>query len=283
MEHYHRSLHTLEGIQTHAVGPAGEHAAGETPFPATAVRVTERSAVRLTESARPVVPPPPPPPVPNPTEPITFDDAGPDHVPPTFMTGSEDPAMHSIDHRPRRLAGPLAAVAVVLVLVVVLIVTGLHTSSPSHRGHGSSSPVTKSTTATTAPTPSTSTPRGHGSGVGGHRSTTTSSSRPPAVSAPIGASAHAATYQVAGASYSLSLAATTGACWVDATETSNGSVLFTGTLAPGQSHVVTATGAVTVVAGAPTVFSATVDGSPVVLPAGVQAPVTLSFQPGSTS
>ena len=63
------------------------------------------------------------------------------------------------------------------------------------------------------------------------------------------------------ASYSLSLAATIGECWVEATETTSGPVLFTGTLKPGQSHIVTATGAVTVIAGAPAVFAATVNGA----------------------
>ena len=88
--------------------------------------------MRLTESASSPVPPVPPPPVPNPSEPVSFDDAGPDPVPATFMTGNEDRVIHSINRRPRRLGGPTAAVAAVLVLVLVLILTGLHSNTPKH-------------------------------------------------------------------------------------------------------------------------------------------------------
>ena len=55
-------------------------------------------------------------------------------------------------------------------------------------------------------------------------------------------------------------------------------MLFTGTLFAGQSHAISATGPVTVIAGAPAAFTATVDGSAVTLPPGFQAPFTLSFQ-----
>jgi hypothetical protein len=86
---------------------------------------------------------------------------------------------------------------------------------------------------------------------------------------------------VADASYALVLDATNGECWVQATNAS-GSVLFTGVLYAGQSHTVPATGAVTVIAGAPNAFSATVNGVPVSLPSGFQAPFTLKFlSPGT--
>ncbi len=89
---------------------------------------------------------------------------------------------------------------------------------------------------------------------------------------------------MAATSYSLSLAATTGECWIEATNTATGSVLFTATLFSGQSHTIAATGPVTVIAGAPAAFSATVDGTAVSLPAGYQAPFTLKFQAaGSTT
>jgi hypothetical protein len=88
---------------------------------------------------------------------------------------------------------------------------------------------------------------------------------------------------VAATSYSLSLAATTGECWVEATNTATGSVLFTATLFSGQSHTVVATGPVTVIAGAPAAFSATVNGTAVTLPSGYQAPFTLSFQTAAAS
>jgi hypothetical protein len=275
VEHYHRQLHTLEEIRTH-VPPAGEeNGNGEAAYPASAFRVTGSSTVRLTESDRPVVPPAPPPPVANPVEPLTFDDAGPgpEPVPGSFMHGGEDRVMQSINHRPRRLAGPAAAVAAVAVLVVVLIVTGLHSNTPAHH------PAPSGHATTTAPA--------HHHATGRHSATTTTiTTAPPAVSAPADPTAHSATYHVAGTGtgtgtgtgYSLALAATTGECWVDATNTATGAVLFTGTLFAGQSHAIAATGPVTVIAGAPAAFSATVDGAAVTLPPGFQAPFTLNFE-----
>ena len=192
------------------------------------------------------------------------------------MRGDGDKALHSIERRPRRLGAPLAAIGVVTVLIIVLIVTGLHSDTKAPR-HGSSS------TATTTPVHATTTAPAHG-GASGHgpghqpRATTTTSTAPAAVSAPTVASAHAATYDVALASYSLSLSASTGECWVEAEDPTTRTVLFTGTLFAGQSHIVTASGPVVVIAGAPAAFAATINGQPVALPSGYQAPFTLTFQ-----
>jgi hypothetical protein len=264
VEHYHRQLHTLEEMRTH-ISPAGpENGNGEAAHPASAFRVSGSATVRLTEPDRPAVPPAPPPPVANPAEPVTFDDSGPEPVPASFMTGGEERVMHAINHRPRRLGGPAVAVGAVVVLIVVLIITGLHSNSPTHH------PKSSGTVTTTA--------RTHHHAAGRHPTTTTTTTAPPTVSAPASPTAHTATYHVADASFSLSLAATTGECWVDATDTATGTVLFTGTLFAGQSHAISATGPVTVIAGAPAAFSATVDGSAVTLPLGYQAPFTLSFE-----
>ncbi len=272
VEHYHRQLHTLEEIRTHPEDDSHNGADGAS-YPATAFRVSGSSNVRLTEPGRPVVPPIPPPPVPNPGEPVTFDDEeAPEPIPTTFMTGGHDRAMHGIDHRPRRLGGPLAAVAAVLLLIAVLIVAGLHSNSP---GHGKAANTATTTPATSTPTHS------HGSDRHPPR-TTTPTTAAPAVSAPQSTSAHAATYQVTSSAYSLDLAATTGECWVEATN-ATGSVLFTATLFSGQSHTVSANGPVTVIAGAPGAFSATVNGTAVTLPLGNQAPFTLHFATGSTA
>ena len=275
VEHYHRQLHTLEEIRTHTPGAPAEHpnGSGGEAFPASAFRVSGSSTVRLTEAGRPVVPPVPPPPVPNPSEPVAFDDdANPEPVPATFMTGNQDRVIQSINHRPRRLGGPAAAVAAVLVLIAVLILTGLHSDTPKHHGK--------------AATAATTTPSHPGTGTHTHQAattTTTSTTAPPAVSAPVTASAHAATYTVAASSYSLNLAATTGECWVDVTNPATGAVLFTTTLLSGQSHAIAATGPVTVIAGAPAAFTATVNGTPVALPPGNQAPFTLHFTAASAT
>lgn len=274
VEHYHRQLHTLEEIRAHptdmangngggAKADAADRAEGEA-FPASAFRVSGSSTVRLTESDKPVVPPVPPPPVPNPSQPLTFDDASPDPVPATFMTGNEDRVIHSINHRPRRLGGPAAAVGAVLVLVLVLILTGLHSNDGKH----------KVATTTTHP----ATRQQHH-----ETTTTTSTTAPPSVSGPTAATTQTATYTVSGAAYSLDIAATTGQCWVDVTNTATGAVLFTTTLQSGQSHTIAASGPVTVIAGAPGAFAATVDGATVTLPPGNQAPFTLHFLTASST
>jgi cytoskeletal protein RodZ len=148
--------------------------------------------------------------------------------------------------------------------------TGLHSDNPKHHGKAASA-------ATTTPTSHPATRHHHAT------ATTTSTTAPPTVSAPTAASAHTATYTVTAPAYSLTIAATTGQCWVDVTNTTTGAVLFTTTLQSGQSHDIAATGPVTVIAGAPAVFSATVNGAPVTLPPGNQAPFTLKFAATSTT
>jgi RodZ C-terminal domain len=283
VDHYHRQLHTLEEIQAHPLEPENGNGSAST-YPASAFRVSGSSTVRLTEPGRAIVPPVPPP-LPNPGRPITFgddhaDEAGvedgenPEKVDEsekaagTFMSGTEDRAMHGINHRPRRLAGPAAAVAGVLVLIAVLIVTGVHANSP-HKGK--------------APTTATTTHNHPRTSTRHQSTTTTSTTAAPAVSAPQAPTANSASYQVAGSSYSLALSASGGDCWVEATNTTNGSVLFTATLFSGQSHTIAASGPVTVIAGAPGAFAATVNGATVVLPPGNQAPFTLHFQAATTS
>ncbi len=259
VEHYHRQLHTLEEIRAHPLDDSNGRS--EAPFPASTS--TASSSVRLTEPGRPVAPPPVPPPVPLGDEPIRLGDPGGEPLPSASAVRRQERAMEAINHRPRRLAAPLAAVVVVAVLVAVLIVAGTHRNTPRH-----------SNTATTTTTPAHARSAAHQTTT----TTTTTTSAPPAVSAPQPTSAQAATYKVAAASYSLSLAATGGECWVEATSAS-GSVLFSNVLSAGQSHAIAATGPVTVVAGAPGSFAATVDGAPVSLPPGAQSPFTLSFVP----
>jgi len=122
VEHYHRKLHTLEEIRAHphAVGgvapvngnghaaangsnngdgdgdanesgTVGEDATdGHASYPASAVRIAGSSSVRLTDPSQvtSTVPPISPPPLANSSEPVTFDDAGPDPIPTTFMNGN---------------------------------------------------------------------------------------------------------------------------------------------------------------------------------------------------
>ena len=156
--------------------------------------------------------------------------------------------MTSINHRPRRLAAPATAVAVVLVLVVVLLLTGSHSVPPSRTHSSNKNSGHNSSTAATPPKKKATTP--------------TSTPPPPAVSSPQAATAQSATYDVAASTYTLTLTATSGACWVDATSSATGATLFSGTLAAGAQHSFSATGPVTVIVGAPTVLAPRSTGLP---------------------
>ena len=226
--------------------------------------------MRLTDSGRSVVPPVPPPPVPNPGEPLAFDDANPEPVPATFMTGNEDRVIHSINHRPRRIGGPAAAVAAVLVLIAVLIVTGLHSNTAEaprearQRGHHDTHARPRHTR------PHRPSPCDDGDHHQHHRA-------PRRLPADDGFGArgdlHGGRDQLRAERGRHDRGVLGGG-----QQHRDGFGAVHGTLQSGQSHALTATGPVTVIAGAPGAFSATVNGAPVTLPPGNQAPFTLTFQ-----
>jgi hypothetical protein len=82
---------------------------------------------------------------------------------------------------------------------------------------------------------------------------------------------------VAGGDYTLSLSATSGACWIEVTNSTSGTASFEGVLEPGEQHSLDATGPITVIVGAPTVFGASVNGMAAALPPGFQTPFTMNF------
>ena len=187
---------------------------------------------------------------------ITFDDAlAP--VPGEPAPDRSDPAIGFMNHRPRRLLAPGLAVLAVLVLVVVLLVFGSHRAAPRHHA--------AATTTTTT-----------------HATTTTTTAPPPAVSAPQVTSASDATYAVASSNFTLVLSATSSECWISVTGPTGASV-FSGVLAAGQQQTIPATGLVSVEIGAPSSFTATVNGAPVTLPSGYQTPLTLHFTPPASA
>lgn len=266
VEHYHRQLHTLEGMNAHPAGSdlgRGSTDAAKPAYPGSALRPAGTKTVRITDAVKPDIPPIAPPPVPDGAEPVKFDDAETPLPPPPPGAGPmwrQDRTMEAINHRPRRLAAPATALAAVIVLVGVLLITGSHSTAPP-RHH-------KSSTGTSAT--HTSTPR------------TVPATTLPLISPATQVSATSATYTVGMGTFSVVLTATTGQCWFDAT-TAGGSTLFTGILAPGQTHTVVVTGPVSVEAGAPGSFTAAINGSAITLPAGYQAPFTLHFLPAPST
>jgi hypothetical protein len=97
--------------------------------------------------------------------------------------------------------------------------------------------------------------------------------------APVTGTAHGATYVATRARYTVVLDATSP-CWVLATDTDTGAVVWTGTVPAGSSQSLPASGTLAVELGAPGSVSATVDGTPVRFPTGYGAPFTLTFETG---
>jgi hypothetical protein len=277
VEGYHRSLHTLESINAHPVIAGGDENSGQganSAYPESAVGAASPSPGRATV-LRGSVPPVAIPPLADREAPITFDDAAaaqPLSPPAPPRPVHRDRAMISINHRPRRLAAPATAVGVVLALVAVLLLTGSHSVPPGGTHSSDKNSGRNGSTAAKPPKPPKK-----------KATTTTSTPLPPPVSSPQAASAQSATYDVADTTFTVTLTATSGACWVDATSSATGTTLFSGTLAAGVQHSFSATGPVTLIVGAPTVLHATVDGDALVLPPGFQTPFTMSFVTTATA
>jgi hypothetical protein len=197
---------------------------------------------------------------------------------------SEERAMSAMNHRPRHLAGPALAAVLVLALVLALAAVGAHSRraprNPSSRaGHS---------TALHGDTGSPGTGR---TGAGGraphHRRSPTlpKSSTPtttPSAYRASGRTDDSATYVPPHGTYTVDISAPTAQCWVMISN-SSGTTLFAATLSPGQRHIVDASGATSVLLGAPTFASVTLDGKPVILPSPLVTPFTLEFLPATAA
>ncbi|MHB1710879.1 MAG: DUF4115 domain-containing protein [Acidimicrobiales bacterium] len=185
--------------------------------------------------------------------------------------------MHSMDHRERR--GAMSVLVVVVVAAVgVLAYVGSHRSGHHAAVNPRSSIVSSQHPSagpgrTAARVPKSSHRRSL-------RPRTTTTTRPPSRLVATSSTGATAVYPVGAGSYTVVITAS-GACWVDAIVASSGATAWTGTLQPGSSQVIHATGAMNVELGA---FGATmsVDNVPVVFPTPYQAPFTAMFEPVST-
>jgi len=286
VEGYHRQIHTLEAMRNPSGGSGAEPVPGDlngdapppappgdgaAKTPVRSVRLAGPSTVRVMGAGRTPPPPVAPPDVATAGK-VTFDDA----LPPAPVASAksirnQSKAMEAMNRRPRRLAAPTLAVVCVVALIAVLLVIGSH-KKPPRPHHGSTTAASHTGTAARhrrhASTDSTS---------------TTTTTAPPAVSLPDATSSNSAVYKVADSSFTLTLSATTGACWVDVTGGPTDASLFEGVLSAGETHTVAATVPVTLEVGAPSAFSGSVDGTDVVLPEGYQTPFTLQFVPATST
>ncbi len=191
-------------------------------------------------------------------------------------------AMASMDHRSRRRSGTAAiAAAVVLVVAAVAVYEGSrhHTSVIAARRTASAggSPAVRHPGSTTRVRPA----RSRHTGTTHHKGSTSTTPAAPTQLVATSSSPAAAVYPTPTGAYQVTLAAT-GPCWVDATATSTGSTVWTGTMEAGQTQVLPATGPLVVEIGS-TAATLSMNGEPVVLPTPLQAPFVATFEPAAAS
>jgi hypothetical protein len=222
---------------------------------------------------------------PDPENPIVFDDARPrdrpggGHPPAGVPLHRPDRAqrhvLESMNHRPRR-ATTVMVVVIVVAVVGVLALLGSRHPKAADRGHPSASTSVSATSSTTS---GASGSGGHRKGRG-HKARTTPTTLPSKIVA-LSSTPASAVYPVASDSYRVTVKAS-GPCWVQATSTSTGSTLWTGTMQAGASQVIPATGTITVELGSAT-GALSLDGVPVVLPTPSNTPFVATFQPSGPS
>jgi hypothetical protein len=217
---------------------------------------------------------------------LVFED--PASTPPALGRRGQDRAMSAMNHRPRRLGAPILVAAVVIALLVVVVVIGAraqhhhsNATATTTTGHAKTTSTTGHTGTTTTAGHGTTTTAGHG------RTTTTTAPKATTTTVPTSfvaatSTPTSATYVPPAPTYTLTLTATTGACWVTV-KSSTGSTVFSQTLASGQTQSVPLTGAGTIDLGAPSALTVTLDRKPVVLPNGYQTPFLMTFQPAGAS
>ncbi|MGH8995089.1 MAG: RodZ domain-containing protein [Acidimicrobiales bacterium] len=172
---------------------------------------------------------------------------------PTYRRG-RDVSIARMQNRPRRLGAPIAAAVAVIVLVTGLAIAGAHSRSP----HKTAPPTTV-----------------HHQRHSGTTSTTTTA--PPPTFTAASTSGNDATYSLPFASYTVTFKATTGACYVQITN-SAGLVPYAQSLAAGATEQMALTGTSKVTLGAPSHITITVDRTPVTLPTPLPGTLNITFE-----
>jgi hypothetical protein len=183
-------------------------------------------------------------------------------------------AMASINHRPRRLGPAFLAVVVAVVVVVVLVVAGTHV----HRHSPTASGQTQGTTH-----PATSGSSHSATGAAHHHaSTTTTSTLPPTFTAQ-STTGSSATYVPPAPTYSLSVVASKGNCWVLVESEPSGKTAYEGVLSEGAAQTFPSQNETKIELGAPGAVTISLDNEPVVLPSSLSSPYSLVFEPAQTA
>jgi hypothetical protein len=267
IDHYRHALDTLQEMR----GPTGSSVRILSDDEVRELRQPSPRPVIRTDARAPIPPRIPPPP--ESIDGMVFDELGSPTEPGTAAEMAaaaeahhraplhhEDPtwAISRMENRRplqnREIKAAVGAGVVLVILIVVGVIIGRSSGDTSH----TTSTTTRSRTTTTKGPVATTVPQ-------------------PTSYAPVaGATAGAATYQVAGASYAVTVTATAGGCWTIATSGS-GSQLFAGTVSPGSPQQIQGAAGMSISLGAPANATVEVNGVPVTFPASYSAPLVLTF------
>lgn len=172
------------------------------------------------------------------------------------------------DRRPV-LATVAAAVVIGAVTAVAVVEAPSHSSSSHHSATTATSTVARHTVLGPARASSKSAPS--------KTATAPSHTGAPSGLDPVTASSASATYQVPSAPYTVVVSDSSGPCWMEATDSANGQVLWQGTLQPGTSQSIPAGGGLVLRLGNSPAVTLTEGGQAVRLPAGAADVIDLTF------
>jgi hypothetical protein len=190
-----------------------------------------------------------------------------------FGPASTRPSTLSPGRGGRRRWLATAAAAVVIGAVTAVAVAEAPSRSPS-------SPARSSAASGTSGSPRRAGPAGARSGASSPASrpkTAPARAAPPTLD-PVTASSTEATYQVRSAPYTVVVTAVSGPCWMEATSSATGQVLWEGTLQPGTSQSIPAGDGLVLRLGNSPAVTVTEGGQAVRLPTGAADVIDLTFE-----
>jgi hypothetical protein len=141
------------------------------------------------------------------------------------------------------------------------------TTVPTSGAHGSSNTASQHGAAT------------QGKGTAGKGTATTTTTTVPLAFAATSSTATTASYTMTADDYTVTVAATTGNCWVQVRSMATGATPLAMTLTPGEHQTVKLNGITTLLLGAPSAATVTIASEPVLLPSGYGVPFTMTFNP----
>lgn len=281
---YHSALGTIEHISERTMQPPGKVATS--PGGPSGAGAVGRSV--------------PPVPVrgsgdfPDPEAPIVFDDSRPrDHYEPQSHFDSEGPtrfgslhnraerqALDSMNHRPRRTTWLMVGVIVLVLFGTLFLIGSHHPKSKTGAGRTSrSSSVSDTSSSVGSQNSGGGDHKNHNKHHDKHGQQSPPTTQPGSQVVALSSTGATAVYPAAADSYQVTVDAT-GPCWVLATSSSTGSVLWTGTMQAGQTQPIQANGTVTVELGSAT-CAMKLDNLPVVFPTPESTPFIATFQPSA--